>query len=45
MKKLAFPVLGLALMAFASPALAGSGCGWDKHTSEKPEEKVENPSA
>lgn len=44
MTSLRAPLLALALIAFAVPAMAGPGCGWDhQKTTEKPEEKVENP--
>ena len=44
MKTLILPVLAVAAIGFAMPAAAG-GCSWGKQTTEKPEEKVENPSA
>ena len=43
MKTLALPVLALALAAFAGGASAA--CPFSQDTVEKPEEKVENPSA
>jgi len=43
MKTLLLPVAALALLAFAAPAAAA--CPWSQQTTEKPEEKVENPSA
>jgi hypothetical protein len=45
MKTLTTTVFALALAAFAMPAAAQCSWGKDKVTTEKPEEKVENPSA
>ena len=44
MKTLILPVLALFLVAATAP-VASAGCPWSKSTGEKPEEKVENPSA
>jgi len=44
MNRYVIPLLALALLALAAPANAGA-CPFSKQSVEKPEEKVENPSA
>lgn len=43
MKTMLLPIAALTLLALAAPAAAA--CPFSQQTTEKPQEKVENPSA